>query len=450
MRKSLYLCCLLFLFSGFQHGVEAQWKKISVFAVPDSVPRLGSLTHLKSGLYAVQDSVLLRSKDAGGSWQKLSVFPHMCEFFSSEEWTVAANDSPLYVTAGFYGMSRTIPQHYHFARSTDGGLSWRDASTFANVVNPGHLTVLPSGRIIVATNAYRNSIIHFSTNGGVSWDSTASGGLPVWALVYNLISNGSFLILSAVGEGESSEFLYRSTDYGESWTQLHTGFSNNAYYNFLLVGNSLFAKTNSNSWNSPVGIVSTDEGLTWAVAPNPPRPSNGDIWTDGKSLFGYSDSFAVVVAGIGEPWRSWGDGLPMASGWWGVERVVFSNSFAFAQLSWSEPLHQELWRRPLTELPLGVYPDDRSANPTEFQLLQNYPNPFNPNTTIKFELPRTSQVNLTVFDILGRQVSVLVNEKRDAGVHEVKFDGSNLASGVYFYRLQAGTYVGTKKLLLLR
>jgi hypothetical protein len=88
--------------------------------------------------------------------------------------------------------------------------------------------------------------------------------------------------------------------------------------------------------------------------------------------------------------------------------------------------------------------------PSEYVLRQNYPNPFNPSTTIKFELPRTSQVNLAVYDILGRQVSVLVNEKRDAGVHEVRFDGSNLASGVYFYRIQAGDFVQTRKLLLLR
>jgi hypothetical protein len=87
--------------------------------------------------------------------------------------------------------------------------------------------------------------------------------------------------------------------------------------------------------------------------------------------------------------------------------------------------------------------------PASYTLSQNYPNPFNPVTIIKFELPKASQVSLCVFDILGRQVSVLMNEKKNAGVHAVKFDGSNHASGVYFYRLQAGTYVETKKLLLL-
>jgi chitinase len=85
-----------------------------------------------------------------------------------------------------------------------------------------------------------------------------------------------------------------------------------------------------------------------------------------------------------------------------------------------------------------------------FVLFNNYPNPFNPSTTIRYELPKTSQVILSVYDILGREVSVLVNERKDAGVHEVKFDAAGLASGVYFYRLQAGNFVQTRKLLLVR
>jgi predicted GH43/DUF377 family glycosyl hydrolase len=85
-----------------------------------------------------------------------------------------------------------------------------------------------------------------------------------------------------------------------------------------------------------------------------------------------------------------------------------------------------------------------------FQLQQNYPNPFNPSTTIKFELPNASHVSLTVHDNLGRQVSVLVNERRNAGVHEVKFDGSTLASGVYLCRIQAGDFIQTRKFVLLK
>jgi len=85
-----------------------------------------------------------------------------------------------------------------------------------------------------------------------------------------------------------------------------------------------------------------------------------------------------------------------------------------------------------------------------YELNQNYPNPFNPATTIKYELPKSSEVKLGVYDLLGREVSVLVNEKKDAGVHEVRFDGSGLSSGVYFYRLTVGDFVATKRLLLLQ
>jgi photosystem II stability/assembly factor-like uncharacterized protein len=84
------------------------------------------------------------------------------------------------------------------------------------------------------------------------------------------------------------------------------------------------------------------------------------------------------------------------------------------------------------------------------KLEQNYPNPFNPTTTIKYELPRASEVALSVYDMLGRQVSVLVNERKAPGSYSVTFDGSYLSSGVYFYRIVAGSFTETKRLLLIR
>jgi len=113
--------------------------------------------------------------------------------------------------------------------------------------------------------------------------------------------------------------------------------------------------------------------------------------------------------------------------------------------------------------PTGV--DEVEGVPRSFALEQNYPNPFNPTTVVSYRLPVAGNVRLVVYDLLGREVSVLENERRDAGVHEVKFDGAGLASGVYFYRLQvrpldsaigrdsksgAGDFVQTRKLLLLR
>ena len=85
-----------------------------------------------------------------------------------------------------------------------------------------------------------------------------------------------------------------------------------------------------------------------------------------------------------------------------------------------------------------------------FSLGQNYPNPFNPTTVISYQLPAASDVRLVVYDVLGREVAVLVNERKTPGSYEVKFDGSGLTSGVYLYRLTAGSFVQTRKLLLLR
>ncbi len=88
--------------------------------------------------------------------------------------------------------------------------------------------------------------------------------------------------------------------------------------------------------------------------------------------------------------------------------------------------------------------------PAEFELKQNFPNPFNPSTTIRYALPTRSHVTLTVFNTLGQAVATLVNESQDAGYHDVRFDASGLASGVYFYRLSAGDFVATKRLALVR
>ena len=88
--------------------------------------------------------------------------------------------------------------------------------------------------------------------------------------------------------------------------------------------------------------------------------------------------------------------------------------------------------------------------PINYSLSQNYPNPFNPSTTIYYALPEKGNVELIVYDVLGNEVAILVNEEKPAGSYEVDFDGANLPSGIYFYKIQTGDYVETKKMILLR
>ena len=93
----------------------------------------------------------------------------------------------------------------------------------------------------------------------------------------------------------------------------------------------------------------------------------------------------------------------------------------------------------------------QGENPlTYFNLSQNYPNPFNPVTTISYQIPQTSFVSLKVYDILGTEIAIIVNEEKPAGEFEVEFDGTGLASGIYFYKLQTRNYNSVKKMVLLK
>ena len=90
------------------------------------------------------------------------------------------------------------------------------------------------------------------------------------------------------------------------------------------------------------------------------------------------------------------------------------------------------------------------AIPTEFSLSQNYPNPFNPVTEIQFGLPEAQHVRLTVYNIMGQTVTTLLDEDRPAGVHSVQWDAVRTVTGVYFYRIEAGPYIETRKMLLMK
>jgi hypothetical protein len=93
---------------------------------------------------------------------------------------------------------------------------------------------------------------------------------------------------------------------------------------------------------------------------------------------------------------------------------------------------------------------NNSKVPTTFILHQNHPNPFNPNTIIEYAVPKERLVKIQVFDILGKEVQTLVNDNLSAGYYKINFNTSGLPSGIYFYRLQAGPFVETKKMVLMK
>ncbi len=93
---------------------------------------------------------------------------------------------------------------------------------------------------------------------------------------------------------------------------------------------------------------------------------------------------------------------------------------------------------------------DQILTSKNYMLSQNYPNPFNPTTNIQFSIPEANHVSLNIYDLLGKEVAMLVNERKSAGSYTYEFDGSNLSSGIYIYKLQAGNFTATKKLILMK
>jgi hypothetical protein len=305
-------------------------------------------------------------------------------------------------------------------RSTNNGTSW-------TAVNNGLTTVYVYSLLAVGTNIFAGMAggIFVSPNGGANW--TLGTGEPLSGIYVSLAGLGT----SVFAADKHNNDVYKSTDNGITWSALHSSIS--SPYSLTATATNVYA----GSYGYGV-YVSTDNGTSWGTAAGGPLDGYVNaLATDGTAIYAGTD-FGVYC-------------LPSSSGSWGpvntgltlkVTSCLVTGGSLFAGTAGGG-----VGKRALTELSVG--PSSNEV-PAQFSLSQNYPNPFNPSTTIKFELPKSSTVRLSVFDMLGREVSVLVNDKRNAGDYEVKFDGSNLASGVYFYRLKAGSFVQTRKLLVLR
>jgi len=314
--------------------------------------------------------------------------------------------------------------------STNNGTSWSAATgmTGRNV----HAFVVSGANLFAGT---WDGGVFVSTNNGTSWTAVNIGSPML--IVCSLAASGTNVFVG-LDEGAG---VFRSTNNGTSWTQ--AGLAGRNPWSLAVSGTYLFAGTNEGLF------LSTDNGTGWTAV-------NSGVPVDAHGVYPFV--FALAVSGTNVFAAVFGDGVFLSTNngisWAAVNKGLpdkYIHNLGVDEVNlYTGSNGIGVWLRPLSEMIITSVSEPSYELPTIFSLQQNYPNPFNPSTTIRYELPHASQVSLTVYDVLGRQVSVLVNDRREAGVHEVQFDGSMLASGVYFYRLQAGDFVQTKRLLLLR
>ena len=322
--------------------------------------------------------------------------------------------------------------------STNNGTSWTSVSNGFAGETVGSLAI--SGiNIFAGTRDYPYGGIYLSTNNGNNWNQV-NNGIPIYSIkALATIGNNIFGSTSYSG-------VILSTNNGTNWNFVNNGLpTGSVVRSFAVLGTKIYACSFDISTGLGYGVfLSTNNGGNWSAV------NNGffslkvnSVSTSGTNLLAASDSGVFLSTNYGASWTGINQGFSINTS----SSLTFStNTYSFATTSTT--LNSNLWRRPLSEI-LKVQ-NTNTETPSAYSLSQNYPNPFNPTTNIKFSIVKTGQAKLIVYDVQGREVQTLVNERLQPGTYEAAFDGSALNTGIYFYKLITGTFSETKKMLLIK
>lgn len=414
-----------------------------------------------------------RSTDFGGSWTVantgLTGYTHQYGMYDTVVQAFAVSGAMIFagtyagvflttdnganwnsVSAGlpnFFGLhsiildsTNLIAGGYGVYISTDYGGIWTGGSGV--VPDSGIFSLTASGENLFA-GTYNDGVF-LSTNIGTTWTSAAKGLPTPKKYVYSLAISGQDLFAG------TSSGVFFSSDNGTNWADF--GLSNHQVYSLVVSGLNLIAGTDSiGVWRRPLS-----DALPIQLASLTAMPiSSGCIELEWETLSETNNyGFQIQKRRLPSAFSSIPNAFVQGHG----------TTLIVHQYRWvdSSAHSGEYYRLKQTDLDglvhfsdgvqAGLNPNlvEGPSGPTQFHIEQNYPNPFNPTTAISYALPHKSEVTITIFNTLGQEISLLVRETQDAGYHEVKFDGSGLASGIYFYRFQAGSFLQTKKLLLLK
>lgn len=416
---------LLFAFTS----LRAQWVRISGPVSGDNIIRLASIG--SNILAGTQSHGMYVSTNMGTSWTHVTTGLPDTEAVTF----IAAIGNRAVAGSGHWG---------NFFFSSDSGWTWAMGRGLGTVDWNG----IVKGDSAVYTRIDNNLFVSYDT--AMTW-SEWSG--------YFAFNNITVYSLSAIGRDfyvGTQNGVYLSTDNGQTWN-LATPHSP-VYQVVSLVqsgGNILAGTQFSGVYRSSAGRQGwekSDSGLTGGsiLSLNP-------VTNDAVVLIPLQQGFGDHVwisTDAGSSWSNISAGLDSSY----VSCITVSGGEIYAGT-----YAHGLWKRPLSEVVTAVSTPKPDV-PDKFSLSQNYPNPFNPTTVIRYQLSAGSRVSLKVYDVLGRLVRTLVNnEVEKMGRYEVQFDGSDLPSGVYFYRIEARPlkrtasgyqaedyFQSTKKLMLLK
>ena len=379
--------------------LNAQWVEMKF---PDSTAGRGILYVSGSVLFYGFNGTLYRSCDYGDDWVAGP---------SNTGGIITGNGSDLYTSLSY---------------SPDNGITWTTCADSGLPKGGISREVLIAGTLI----AFKG-LEYISTDHGNHF--VQGGWSPIWNELFNPIVAVGSVILNG-----SLDSCFRSPDLGNNWEKTANCFHGCIPWDigWIVNGSRVYVRGYNHLRYSDDGGVTWNDGSTAL-----PVGVVDGVATSGSDIFVASDGDGIsLTTDFGTSWKNLG-----CSGGFD-ESINVCGEYLIAGRS--SPVGGDYCRRLLSEV-LSTHPQS-SALPEEFHLEQNYPNPFNPNTTISYQLPTQGHVTLTVFDALGREIATLVNGEQTAGYKSETWEASNTPSGVYFYRLQAGTSTETRKLLLLK
>jgi photosystem II stability/assembly factor-like uncharacterized protein len=282
-----------------------------------------------------------------------------------------------------------------------------------------------------------------TTNGGVTWSHTANEP-PAQPGDWGCFNTFCWTDRNHGWFGGKNGLVWRTTDGGATWSYAATG---TAAYTASGATTALAMRDDS------VGVAgtfdgllarTTDGGATWQTLPGVRSEGTTGAAFPAGSTFAWVCGGSTVDHSI-DNGGSWGL-QPTNSVLGGLGAMSFSDPANGWMCTWTGEILRYQDLGPTTGLP----PKNIPEVPVRYLLEQNYPNPFNPTTVVRYQVPVAGTVRLVVYDILGREVSVLVNERKAPGSYSVRFDATGLASGVYLYRIQADNFVQTMKSLVVK
>ena len=308
-----------------------------------------------------------------------------------EEWDILPTSINYGITAIDFPDVNTgyaTAKYGPVAKTTNGGVSWVNVT---NIVGESWDIdfINPNTGLVASHGAFKRT-----SNGGISWDSIT---IPWNTYVYRIrFIDENEVLAGTLGSGNQNHYILKSTNGGVNWSIAYT--AEEGVGEIEVEGDISYAI----GYTSNKLFKSTDRGNTW-------RTYN-TISNSTPTRIKFINENTGFICGYGS-------------------MLIKTTNGGFD--------------------PIGIEPISTEI-PNKFLLHQNYPNPFNPATKIKFDLPKAGLVSLRIYNLLGQEVSELVNQNLNAGVYEYSFDGAGLPSGVYFCRLEGNGFIETKRMILVK